>query len=276
MKRTLLIFIIWFFALLSTPLSSAFSGETVTENKKVETIKELRENISELESEKRQLKNDWQNFLVENGNIEDFLKEDIVEEDESKLREIIEIYTMYKTGVSNELEETEDLEKQQELEKQLLILKQDLYKKLVYFIKPDRLDDFLTYVKWDLQVNQKRKNVSEEINEDTKKLENKVNVIRDKIEENKKTLDERIRLVIEKKLDEKIWEILANERFIQLDVDSKKQLFAITLDKLRIQREKFQSITDKTSLVNKKIETYDIIEEKLIEVMNWFETESEQ
>lgn len=139
---------------------------------------------------------------------------------------------------------------------------------MVYFIKVENLDEFLTYVRWDLSVNEKRKDVDEEIDEDTKKLEEKVQVIRDKIQENKKVLDERIRLVIEKKLDEKISKILADKRFTKLDNDSKKQLFIITLEKLRTKKEGLTSLTEKTSLIDKKIETFNIIEEKLIEVMN--------
>ena len=235
---------------------------------KTETIKELRESITELESEKKRLKEDWQNFLSENGSIQDFLKEDIAEEDEARLREIIDLYSIYKQRLNTELEVSNDDTKIETLKKELLNLKQDLYKKLVYFIKIEKLDDFLTFVRWDLSVNEKRKDVDQEIDEDTKKLEEKVQVIRDKIQENKRVLDERIRVVIEKKLDEKISKILSDERFTKLDIEAKKQLFVITLEKLRVRKEVLVSMTNKTSLVDKKIETYNIIEQKLIEVMN--------
>ncbi len=275
-----------------TPPSSGFSGEINTienktniseswvevniENKKVETIKQLRENINELELEKKQLKEDWQQFLVENGKIEDLLKEDIPEEDEFRLKEIIDLYTVYKTRVDNQLKENLDKQTEENLKKELLRLKQDLYKKLVYFIKVEKLDDFLTYVRWDLEVNEKRKDVSEEITEDKKKLEEKVETIREKIEENKKVLDEKIRIAIEEKLDEKISAIINDPRFNSLKIERKKQLFIITLDKLSVKRQELESITEKTSLVSQKIETFNIIERKLIEVMNWFEAESEQ
>jgi len=44
-------------------------------------------------------------------------------------------------------------------------------------------------------------------------------------------------------------------------------MFLITLEKLRIKRLELTSLTEKTSLVDKQIETYNIIEEKLLEVM---------
>ena len=289
MKKLVLFCVIWCISLLSSPLTSGFSGDidtmpedktssswSIVETEKVETIKELRENITELESEKKRLKEDWQNFLSENGKIQDFLKEDIPEEDEEKLREIIDLYTIYKQRVDSELEISDDEEKTEELRQELLRLKQDLYKKLVYFIKIEKLDDFLTYVRWDLSVNEKRKDVDEEIDEDTKKLEEKVQVIRNKIQENKRVLDERIRVVIEKKLDEKISKILSDERFTKLDIEAKKQLFVITLEKLRIRKEALNSMPDKTSLVHKKIETFNIIEQKLIEVMNGFDAEENE
>jgi len=202
--------------LLSTPHISAFSGDVNTpdETEKTETIRELKENISELESKKRQLRDDWQKFLSENGNLQDFLKEDIPEEDEAKLREIIDLYNIYRARIDTQIEETQDEDKETELKKEVLKLKQDLYKKLVYFIKIEKVEDYLTYIKWDLEVNEKRKDVSQEIDEDKKKLEEKVQVIRDKIEENKKVLDERIREKIEIKLEEKIQKILNDERFI--------------------------------------------------------------
>ena len=287
MKKLVLFCVIWCMSLLSSPLTSGFSGDidttpedktssswSIVETERVETIKELRENITELETKKRQLKEDWQNFLSENGSIQDFLKEDIAEEDEARLREIIDLYSIYKQRLNTELEVSNDDTKIETLKKELLNLKQDLYKKLVYFIKIEKLDDFLTFVRWDLSVNEKRKDVDEEIDEDTKKLEEKVQVIRDKIQENKRVLDERIRVVIEKKLDEKISKILSDERFTKLDIEAKKQLFVITLEKLRVRKEVLVSMTNKTSLVDKKIETYNIIEQKLIEVMNWFTQES--
>ena len=289
MRKLVLFCVIWCMSLLSTPLTSGFSGDidTIPEDKtssswsvisveKTETIKELRESITELESEKKRLKEDWQNFLSENGSIQDFLKEDIAEEDEARLREIIDLYSIYKQRLNTELEVSNDDTKIETLKKELLNLKQDLYKKLVYFIKIEKLDDFLTFVRWDLSVNEKRKDVDEEIDEDTKKLEEKVQVIRDKIQENKRVLDERIRVVIEKKLDEKISKILSDERFTKLDIEAKKQLFVITLEKLRVRKEVLVSMTNKTSLVDKKIETYNIIEQKLIEVMNWFDAEENE
>lgn len=150
-------------------------------------------------------------------------------------------------------------------------LKQDLYKKLVYFIKVERLDDFLTYVKWDLEVNEKRKDVTEEIDEDKKKLETKVNTIREKIEENKNVLEERIRHSISEKLDIKIAEILANERFIKLETEAKKNLFQITIEKAEVKQQELEAILNKTTIINQKIEVYNIMKQKLTEAMQTFE-----
>lgn len=84
---------------------SAFSGDidTPVQDKKIETIKELRENITELEQEKKELKQNWENFLTENGAIQDLLKDDIAEEDEEKLKEILSLYNNYTSRVDEQL-----------------------------------------------------------------------------------------------------------------------------------------------------------------------------
>jgi len=259
-------------ALFSVPIWSVFSAETDTvEPQKEKTIKELRENINELETERKELKNNWDQFLSENGWVEDFLKTDIWEEDEIRLQEIIQIYREYKIQLDTRLKNSMTSEEDEEIRKNLLRQKQVLYKKLVYFIRTDRLNDFLEYVKWDLEVNEKRRDVTKEISKDKEALEEKVETIREKIKENKDVLEERIRNSISERLNIKIGEILANEEFIKLEIDIKRNLFQTTIEKAEAKQQELEAILNKTTIINQKIEVYNIMKQKLTEAMETFQ-----
>jgi len=162
-------------------------------------------------------------------------------------------------------------EEDEEIRKNLLRQKQVLYKKLVYFIRTDRLNDFLEYVKWDLEVNEKRRDVTKEISKDKEALEEKVETIREKIKENKDVLEERIRNSISERLNIKIGEILANEEFIKLEIDIKRNLFQTTIEKAEAKQQELEAIPNKTTIINQKIEVYNIMKQKLTEAMGTFQ-----
>ena len=162
-------------------------------------------------------------------------------------------------------------EEDEEIRKNLLRQKQVLYKKLVYFIRTDRLNDFLEYVKWDLEVNEKRRDVTKEISKDKEALEEKVETIREKIKENKDVLEERIRNSISERLNIKIGEILANEEFIKLEIDIKRNLFQTTIEKAEAKQQELEAIPNKTTIINQKIEVYNIMKQKLTEAMETFQ-----
>jgi len=83
-------------------------------------------------------------------------------------------------------------------------------------------------------------------------------------------LEVKIEEAVREKLNEKIKKILDNENFKNLQLSSKKSIFESTLEKIIAKKETLKKIENKTSIVQKKIEVYEIVENKLKEVMSGF------
>jgi hypothetical protein len=253
------------FVILSfTPLFSVQAQEEDTV-----TIRELQRNIQNLNEEKE---SKWENFRQENGKINDFIEAKIGNEELQKIEEIVNSYYIKKEELEKSIaEKTKGGESKKEIKDELLKIKLDLYKKLVPYIKKDQLQEYLSYIKWNIETEQEDKNIKEEIIKNQEIIDKKVSLIKEKIEENKKVLEVKIEEAVKKKLDEKINKILNNGNFKALQLTSKKSIFESTLEKMTAKKETLKKIENKTSIVQKKIEVYEIVEDKLKEVMYGFE-----
>ncbi len=233
------------------------------------TIRELQRNIQNLNEEKE---SKWENFRQENGKINDFIEAKIGNDELQKIEEIVNNYYTKKEELEKSIaEKTKGWESTKEIKDELLKIKLDLYKKLVPYIKKDQLQEYLSYIKWNIETEQEDKNIKEEIIKNQEIIDKKVSLIKEKIEENKKVLEVKIEEAVKQKLNEKINKILNNGNFKVLQLTSKKSIFESTLEKITAKKETLEKIENKTSIVQKKIEVYEIVEDKLKEVMNGFE-----
>lgn len=223
------------------------------------TIKEFREDISELKEKEVNLKDEWQVFIKEKWKITTFVRKDLEKDEVNELEDMLDTYYKNKKVVDLEIQgKNTQLEDTEELRKELLSLKIELYKSIVPYIDKLKLKGYLEYVRSNIKILEKNKIVKGEIYKEEKRLENRVSVIKEKIEENKEKLDVILEALVRKRLEEKINVIKTNKKYLVLSNEKKVQLFTITLNKLEKKKIDLESITERYSIIEKKIEIYSI------------------
>lgn len=244
---------------------SLFIGIFSTQADNTITIKELQKNIQTLTEEK---KSKWESFRQENGKINNFIEVNLDNDSLLKIEEFVNSYYSKKDELEKKIEEkakqSEDIK---ELKEEILKIKLDLYKKFVPYIKKDQLQEYLSYIKWNIETEITDKNIKEEIIKNQEIINKRISEIKEKIEENKKVLEAKIEEAVKQKLEEKIKIIRENEKFKKLSEESKRSIFESTLKRIVAKKEILEKIENKTSIVQKKIEVYEIVEKRLKEVI---------
>lgn len=253
---------------------SAYSGtpyysvayESSTESWK--TIKQLQENIKNLTVEQLSFKSKWESFRQENGKINDFIVSPLSEIDAKDIELLISNYYVWVELIEKSIEEkAKILESTNDLKQELLNNKIELFKKLVPYIKKDKLIDYLAYIKGNIEIEKNEKNITDEIFRHQWIIDIKLNAIKDKIEENRRVLEAKIEESVTLKVDEKITKILENEKFKLLNTESQVRVFEMTFQKISEKKDILRKIESKTTIIDKKIEIYTIVENKLKEVI---------
>jgi len=217
------------FANTGETLSDETNIITIDQNKK---IKELQENLQELSNEKSGLKDTWEQFRQENGKIVNFIKENLSEESKQTIEDLVEKYYADKDILEKKLREiASNLEDTQNIKGEILKLKLTLYKELVSYIEPTKLQEYVNYIKGNIEIEKKDNEIAEDIYRKEEILERKVDTIKEKIAENKRILDEKMQNAVQEKLNEKIKSILDNQKFQALSYESKTQIFSSVLKK---------------------------------------------
>jgi len=217
------------FANTGETLSGTTNIITIDQNKK---IKELQENLQELSNEKSGLKDTWEQFRQENGKIVNFIKENLSEESKQTIENLVEKYYADKDILEKRLREiASNLEDTQNIKGEILKLKLTLYKELISYIEPTKLQEYVNYIKGNIEIEKKDNEIAEDIYRKEEILERKVDTIKEKIAENKRILDEKMQNAVQEKLNEKIKSILDNQKFQALSYESKTQIFSSVLKK---------------------------------------------
>lgn len=234
------------------------------------SIKELHENIKDLKLAKQNLSAKWNTFASENGGMSDFIKDDLSEIDIANIEELLSEYFSQKESIDAQLGQTSETEAQSTLKNKAIQLKLDLYKSLTTYIKTEKLKDYLAYIKSNLEIIKEDTEIKNDISRKEEILDRKVEAIKEKIETNNRLLDEKIRSIVSLKIEEKIQLLQNHPKFIPLSTDQKKAVFEATLKKISEKKQTLKNIYDKTTIVEKKIEIYEIIEEKLKTIISQY------
>lgn len=263
MKKLLLLLFLY---LLYFPQLQASTGVTNDVNDESKTIKELHESIKGLKIEKRDLTEKWKELSKENGKITDFIRQELTPDEEKIIEDILSLYFSQRDALEEELKKISlTLTDAQGVKEEIIKLKLDLYKSLTPYVKVEKLKDYVAYIKNNLEIVIEERNLKEDIYRKEEILWRKVEAVKEKIEANNKMLDEKIRQLIKEKVGEKIQKLLDNPNFVSLENAKKKLVFEATLKKIQEKKESLRKIYDQTTFVEKKIEIYSVVEEKLKE-----------
>lgn len=252
------------FLFLTNSVSYANSWETSSEEK-IQTIKEIKESLSNLDKESI-LIDEKKDDLNKDLELLSFFKENLGNEDLQKIKKLITIFKEDTKKIEYELKEKiVNSEETEEIKNNIIELRKNFFKNLITYIDINKIDSYLEYIKEDSIIIKEKENIEEWILKNKLNLENRINLIKEKIEEHKKEIDLRIDKVVKEKLDEKINNLLNSDNFIKLDYEKKIEILDKIIEKIN---EKIYDINLNwfvTNISKKKIEIYNITIEKITE-----------
>lgn len=237
------------------------------------TIKELKENINELDKTENELSIEL-DLLNTDYKLKGFLRNDLTLVELNKIRFLVGEYDINKNNteleIINKIKERLPIIEEKKI---LLEEKRKLYSWLIPYIDPTFKDDYINYIKWDAKIFNEQRDIETDIIIKREILSNKVDIIETKIQEHRDFIDESIKKVIESRLDEKIQNLNNNPTFQILNDDSKNKVLEKTIRKIKIKLQNLENsqsstwsgilLKPNTNTLDKKIQTYNIAVEKL-------------
>jgi len=209
-----------------------------------ETIREMQENIKQLEKEKTNLEYKWDSFQLWNFTLWDLIDTNLTSNQKSTLETLV---IEYSDKLGSEPSDSEDY---QTLE---LYLKRDFYKSLLPYIATERQQDFRTYIESDVELSQKTKTVNVEIQEMQDTKNERVVEIQEKIEDNNKKLRQNIQQKVISSISDKLESFSSTEKFKSLSPAAKTKIFSTVQDRLRTEINRLEALPDTTSIVEEKV-----------------------
>lgn len=230
------------------------------------TIKQLKQDIQQLEKENKGLDNSLKKFLEEHK-LNSYLKENLSSSEINKLRDIISDYLVKTTEIENKIIISKNEDEIISLQTTLLDIKKDLYKGLVPYISENSYNNYLTYIEKNIKNFVEKNNLYLTKLKTQTNYEKKVDVLEKKIQENKEALDSALKEIIDEKVTEKFNVLISSPSFTKLTKESKIKTLEKVVSSLSEKSSNLKSSINSDSIYaetgNKKVEIYNIFIEKI-------------
>ncbi|PID87395.1 hypothetical protein CSB07_01750 [Candidatus Gracilibacteria bacterium] len=251
-------------------LSFGYTGDKLDNGEKVKTIRYLKNKLNKLNNKNDDLKAQVEKMIKETGNLKNFFRDDLSQKELSDLKEIFSLYKIYSNRINKKFNKNiKKLVETEEEKKKLLLEKSLAYKRLTKYIKIEKKEEFLEFIKSDLEITKEKKDLEENLYKNNNALSRKVAIIKEKIKENNQILDEKLRKLITEKVNEKIENLKNNPKFKTLTNKEKKAVFNKSISKINMKIKQMKN--NLNDLNKKKLELYNIIKNRLIELNNSLE-----
>ena len=248
----------------NTVFSSSWDIE-ILNTESTKSIKELNEWIEILNEINKELNKNFKT-LNKDFKLRSFFKEYLAPSEIKDIEYIINLYLSSKNKIEIILDEkASNLEDTAEEKKILLNEKKEFYKSLLPFIKTDKIEEYLEYITLDVKILKEQKDISEKIIINNEKISTKVWKIEEIIKEHRAFLNEKFKVILEENINSKIENLKNNEKFTKLSKDLQEVVLNKILIKIKITISNGDNVADKTDALNKKLEIYKMIQEKLEE-----------
>jgi len=233
-----------------------------------QTISELKWNLKELNNEKEWL--DYKlNILKWNKRLNLLFKKDLNKKEVYEIVKIVTIYRKINTNLNIILDKkSKNLEDITDIRKEIISERISFYKKLIVYIDKQKLWKYKQYIKSDIEILKDKKIINAKIDINKQKLETKVNIIKTKIKKHDKILNEKLKIIIKNKLEEKIIKLKNNFNFKLLTDKQKRNVLLETVRKINLKIDTLRNTDNKTTIILKKIEIYNMAIEKITELSN--------
>lgn len=234
---------------------------------KIETIRDLKDNLNDLNNKNTTLNFQINKAIKKTWQLKSFFREDLTLKELSELKEVFDLYKIYSDRINKAFDENiKNSENTDKSKLNLLKEKAWVYKRLTPYIRRDKLRDFLSFIKSDLNITKKKKDIEEDLYFKKNTLNKKVAIIKEKIVEHKKALDEKLEKIIVEKVAIKIAKLKNSINFKKLPYNLKKKALNNVISKIEIKINSFKA--NISNLNKKKLELYKIIKFKLEELNN--------
>jgi len=246
--------ILFFISIFIFGFSYSFA---LDDNKK--TISELKNNIKELEADKKHVNFVFSASLKEYWGIKKFLKSNLSKENINFIILKINKYKAQKKEIDAIIKLKNNTE--EDLWKKVVELRKKLYIKIRPYILDSKIELFNKFIEKDILRIEKNYIISSNIKEVNKTLDKKVKTIKWKILENQINISEKLDYILEKKIRMKILIFKNSKNFKDLSDSRKKIIFKLVIKKID---EKLVKIDYKKD--SKKILIYKMMRKILLEM----------
>ncbi len=223
------------------------------------TIKEIKEKLYDLQNNQRDLKIESKS-LYQDQRLRTFFRDNLRRSEIKSIEFIINNYT-YKKNTTNKvlLEKAANLEDVTNEKKSLLDQKKELYIRMTPYIKTSEMSRYLEYIKNDAKILKESKDIRTEIIVNNEILSTKVSIIEKRIEEHRNILNGALKIIVKQKIEQKINNLENNEKFKALRNELKLKVIEKTIVKVRILSSNLENDTDKSDIIIKKLEIYNLL-----------------
>lgn len=241
--------------------SSWFLIENSNDNKK--TIVELKNEVNNLIIDRR-----WVNAklleLKNETNITTYFRNNLTKSELWDLKYLMNIYYNTKDDLDIKLkQESQKLNKTEDIKEDLLRNKKDIYKELVPYISKSKIKKYLEFIKKDIEVLKNKNNITDSKIKKNIILKEKVDFIKEKIIEHEKDFSKKLKHLIVWKIDTILLKFKLNNKFKKLSIKDKTIILNNILEKIQQKIDKLNNIENSTSILNTKIEIYNILKVNL-------------
>lgn len=254
------IFLFFFILSLSQTTYANKSGLFVSDL----TIKELSQNVEKLKEEKLNLEEKSKQLQKENGELSSFLKNNLAPKDITEIKEALETYQFEKNAIEQELtlliQEKKDTEK---TKRKLLQLKLDFYKYLAKYIDKSKKPAFIEHISFNIVSTKERKDLIEDINKTEELLDTKVTYIKDKIENHKEELENKIEASITEKISVRIEIIDSDKKYAVISKEAKNKIYKDFIEQIKLKQQELE----KSNLSESYKKTRNLIFDTMIKQM---------
>lgn len=223
--------------------------------------KTIIEAIETLSSDASDVKQKLNDYFQANTGLQWFMKLDLAQEDLEDISQKLDNFLNQKSLLKSKLDDAiKNGDDAKSVKDEWIKLQLDFYKQLIPYLQVSKLQDFLAYIK---------NSLSDSLQD--QEIRTNIDILREKIEQNKKLLDEKIRAAVQDRIEQKILEITENPDFKKLPIQSKITIFKKVLEKVKEREVELSKIKEKTTILKKKIELFQLFESKVAEFIDKLE-----
>ena len=238
------------------------------------SINEIKNDINQLHIDRNNIKNEltvltqdnnFISYLVNNSYFIDEINRRDLQNIELLVKNYNKSYSETNTKLLDKSKNLEDISSEKTF---LLEIKKELYQDLIPYIKHDKFKEYLNFIKWDASIIKRESDVKYQLIQNKEVLVTKVTKIEERIQQERKLMSDKLKVLVAVKIDEKINTIKENPKFLSLTPELQSKVIMKTIEKVKARIENTKTLNTKDVILDQKIEVYELLHTKLMDYYN--------